>query len=625
MSARLQLFGPPGLELSTGQAPPELMWRKHFGLLAYLHLSALRRVSRDHLLDLLWGEKPETAARHSLNEALRVLRRALGADAIDTTGDLVGLAAPVESDLRAAEALIRAGDHGAAAALIRGEFLEGVAIAGASGFEDWLAVVRLEWRRRGADLLTTVAAQALASGDTERAVAMARRAVSLDAGGLATVSLAVRAEALAGDRAAALGHFERFAAEGGRPDGALEVLVSRVRAMAPGPSSPAQQELSRTRRIPLAGRARDLARLVGLWEEAAGGGARLALIRGDPGAGKSRLLEEVGERARLAGATVLQLRAVPADAATAEAGLRALAAGPLRHARGVAAAPAAALATLAECHPGWLEQFPGALTAGTMPFRQAVTEVLRAATGDAPVVVGIDDAQWLDEAALDVIVALGRDLADAPLLVVLTWTPDPPCVPLEAVAARVGRDLAGAIIPLSPLTTADLERLVGAIFPQFDTEATSRLARRIAADSAGLPLLAVELLHAVAGGLDLRGAPAPWPAPQRTLDQTRPGTLPEVLVAAIRLGFRRLSLPAQRILGALAVLDERVPGEVLGRAAALTPADRDAGLEELEWQRWLRAEARGYSFVARVAREVVARDLVTPGQAARMRRQAESP
>ena len=44
----------------------------------------------------------------------------------------------------------------------------------------------------------------------------------------------------------------------------------------------------------------------------------------------------------------------------------------------------------------------------------------------------------------------------------------------------------------------------------------------------------------------------------------------------------------------------------------------DEALDELEWQRWLVAEGRGYSFVARLVRRVLAQDLLTPGQRRRL-------
>ena len=45
----------------------------------------------EHLVGLLWAEKPESAARHSLNEAIRVLRRYLGDASVETSGGLVRL------------------------------------------------------------------------------------------------------------------------------------------------------------------------------------------------------------------------------------------------------------------------------------------------------------------------------------------------------------------------------------------------------------------------------------------------------------------------------------------------------------------------------------------------------
>ena len=154
--------------------------------------------------------------------------------------------------------------------------------------------------------------------------------------------------------------------------------------------------------------------------------------------------------------------------------------------------------------------------------------------------------------------------------------------------------------------------------PRYDTEAINRVARRVATDSAGLPLLAVELFHAIALGLELSGTPSAWPEESRTLDHTMPGQLPEGVVAAVRVGVRRLSADAQRVLIAAAVLGDRRPPAVLGRATGLEGPALAAALDELEWERWLTAEARGYDFVARIVREIVARDFVTPGQRSRI-------
>ena len=65
-------------------------------------------------------------------------------------------------------------------------------------------------------------------------------------------------------------------------------------------------------------------------------------------------------------------------------------------------------------------------------------------------------------------------------------------------------------------------------------------------------------------------------------------------------------------------LGERVAALRIGCATELTGDALDAALDELEWRRWLVAESRGYVFVARIVRDVVARDMVTQGERQRI-------
>src|SRR5574341_1836996 len=228
----------------------------------------------------------------------------------------------------------------------------------------------------------------------------------------------------------------------------------------------------------------------------------------------------------------------------------------------------------------------------------------------------VDDAHWLDRTSLLALIAVARDLAAAPLAILLTAAAQPPSEELEALRATLGRDIEGVAVTLAALAPDAVRELARWAAPGYSEPEQDRLARRIATDSAGLPLLAVELLHAVALGLDLRktgggGGGGAWPEPFKTLDQTLPGDLPDAVVAAIRVGFGRLSSAARKVLQAASVLAERVPAARLGQAAGLEGEDLAAALDELEWQRWLTADPRGYSFVARIVREVVARDMVT--------------
>src|SRR5437762_8654254 len=213
---------------------------------------------------------------------------------------------------------------------------------------------------------------------------------------------------------------------------------------------------------------------------------------------------------------------------------------------------------------------------------------------------------------------LARGLARARVLIVLAATPEPATPKLAELRARIGRDIPGATISLGKLDHEALGRLVQWALPSYSGDAANRLARRIAADSAGLPLLAVEICHAMAQGLNLEATNGAWPHPLRTLDSTFPGDLPDTIVASIRVGFRCLTRPAQQALVAVALLGDRVATKRISCATDLTGDTLHAALDELEWRRWLVAESRGYTFVARLLRDVGARDKITQRERQRL-------
>jgi hypothetical protein len=341
--------------------------------------------------------------------------------------------------------------------------------------------------------------------------------------------------------------------------------------------------------------------------------------------GKSRLAEELLERARLDGAAVATTRAVEADITDAWSGILALAEGGLLEAPGVAAASPAALGAFAACLPAWAERFPEAPPlpprgeGGAMTLGRALREVMRAVCGEQPCVLVLDDAQWLDRESLLACAALIRDLRALPCFLVLTTPSVPGRVELDGMRARLGREVRGAVVRLAALGREDLRVLARWALPHYDEGQIDRVVRRVATDSAGLPLLAVELLHAVALGLELGKLAGAWPEPLRTLDQTLPGGFPDAVVGAIRVNYRRLSNDARTVLAAAAVLSGRVRAEQLRRATGLGLDAVQVALDELEWQRWLTAESRGYAFVARIVGEIVARDQVEEGQRLRIR------
>ena len=620
-------LGPIEVTLDGGPAPAELLWRKNLALMIYLARSPRRTRSRDHLVGLLWGDRSEAAARHSLSEALRVIRRHAGEAAVEATGGQIRLAAGVvEVDVEQLEALAEAEQLEQAAELIAGEFLEGFSVPGASEFEDWLASERETWRRRAVAVLVRGCDQLAQGGRTQEASALAGRALALDQTSERALGASLRCLSLLGDRSGALELYERFAARvkeevGTEPGEETRALVDRIRrerSLRPEGAIGGTDGEGAVR-PPFEGRAGELGRLLQAVSRAAAERvATLLVFEGESGVGKTRLLEELLARLRLDGFSIATARAVEADRDEPWSGLLAVARGGLAEAHGMGAAPPEALGAFAEALPAWRERFPGVDPQLAYPIGRAMVEALRTAAEERPVVLALDDAQWLDRDTAIELSAILRDLATAPLTVVLAMVPHPKRPELDELRTRIGRDLAGEAVRLRPLDRAALRRLAERMLPGYDRVAIDRVTRRVATDSAGMPLLAVELLRAVALGLDLGTISEAWPEPLRTLDQTLPGELPDAVVAAIRIGFRRLSPSAQRVLAAASVLGDLVAASLLEKVLSQSPEETALSLDELEWHRWLVAEPRGYSFVARLVRRVVERDMLTPGQRQRV-------
>ena len=619
----VRALGPIKVTVNGEPAPKELVWRKHIGLVVYLARSPRRARTREHLVGLLWGDKPDDDARGSLNEALRHVRDCVEDGALGTEGGQVGLSPQgVTLDVEDLERRLAAADWAGAAALVGGEFLEGFSIPDASDFDTWLAAERRHWGGRSIEALTRRANELLNQGYSREAADLAHLALELDRDSDMAVRTAMRCLGLGGERAAALELYDAFLrrlrALGTTPDAETRALAERIRqARTPQPPTPPAPDVA-TRRAPLVAVGEDLGRLNALWTACRGGRAAVGIIDGDSGTGKTRLLEEVAARIRYDGGAVLVARAVEADRTVSGAALLALARGGLLDTPGIAAAPAPAIAAFVRQDPAWATRFAEAAKAPPLALGPAFTALVREAAAERPIAVVLDDAHWADDESLQALAATVRDLARAPVLVLLSANLQPAREAIDVLRSQLGRDVLGTAVRLGPLNHAALVTLVRWALPSDDDVRVDRVARRIAADSGGLALLAVELLNALAAGAELPHGDTTWPKPGQTLDSTMPVDLPGAMRAAIRVNFRRLSDAAQLVLQVIAVLGDRVDPAVIARVTKVAPDALAGALDDLEWQRWLVFETRGYSFVARVVRQVIDLDTLTSSQRRRI-------
>ncbi len=229
---------------------------------------------------------------------------------------------------------------------------------------------------------------------------------------------------------------------------------------------------------PLVGREAELAQLQKCWDIAKRGRGAVALVAGEPGSGKSRLIRELILGARNVGALVLRGKCV-ADARPFVALCGALE-GYLRHIRRLPAAlrhPAEqhVRAAAGEFSP-LLRRFTPSLAAlldelpdpaetehGLDFFYDVVADfLLRLPTADTPALIYLDDVQWLDDASRQVLRRIAGQVGKRPMLVVCTARSDSEsAVHLEHFVADMGEALAPRL-HLARLDEASVARLVAA-------------------------------------------------------------------------------------------------------------------------------------------------------------------
>jgi DNA-binding CsgD family transcriptional regulator len=239
----------------------------------------------------------------------------------------------------------------------------------------------------------------------------------------------------------------------------------------------------------LYGRDAERASLAALLEDARQGKAGTLLLHGDPGVGKSALLEDLvantGSDVR-----VLRTQGLESEAPLAFAALHRLLRPVLGHLERLPGPQASALRIA----------FGQENDVTVQPFLVALAtlSMLTEAAEDAPVLCVIDDAQWLDQATADAILVASRRLGADRVAVVF--------------AARDGE---GRTFAPDDLPSVALTPLTGAAARALLTEAAGdtvpdEVADRLMTQSAGNPLALVELPTTLSGE-QLAGA-APMPA-----------------------------------------------------------------------------------------------------------------
>jgi predicted ATPase/DNA-binding SARP family transcriptional activator len=516
-----RLLGP--LEAGDERESLALGPRRQRALLACLLLDVGRTVSIERLIDDVWGEQPPDTAVKMVQIYVSGLRKVLGADRLLTRpgGYCLQLRADDETDLQRFEQLTAVGrtaltqdDPSTAAArladalaLWRGPALaefttEPFARAEADRLEE-LRLGALEDRIE-ADLVLGNAAAVV--GELEALTTrhpLRERLREL-------LMLALYRSGRQGDALGAYHDFRSVLDErlGLDPSPRLRELEQAMITHAPELEQRAPARASAAMEVEAPpGRARELQTLRAALDASAGGSRRMVMVHGEPGIGKSTLVEVLlvaaDEHVIIRGQCVEQR-------GQGEPYL------PLLDALGRAAADGEVAATLAARAPSWLAELPW-ITDETPPERahgatsqrmlREIVEALEALSARRPVLLAIEDLQWADPSTRDVLTALMRRHHPARLLVVATGSgPDP----LVGELSLRGRAQLLALQPLDATAAAAAFGLDAAVAEELVLRAggnplfMERLVEHLHATGslAGLPASLRDALHARLADVD---------------------------------------------------------------------------------------------------------------------------
>ncbi len=614
----IRLLG--GFDIRCGDATVrKFESQKARALLAYLAIHPGQALSREHIATLLWSDKDESSARRNLRQVLYSLRTAfaeaqLTTDLLDGEGQDVRLHPELDVwvDVRDFEHAIERGLDGAepdsqqlgrAARLYAGDFLSGFFVRDCPSFEEWLVTTQERLRESALASFHTLVGSCLRRGESRMGIHYARRLLAIDPLSERAHRQLMRLYGQSSRRTRALAQFEELRnllnqELGVEPLAETTTLYQSILLEDLPEEEKTEESIGPL--IPLAGRGEELAELQGSWQRVLETGARLVLISGETGIGKTRLVKTYVDGASSQRRTrVLRGRAYEAAPA--------LAYGPWSEIVTTVFADlmpdeevdpeivdVQVISDLALLAPQLAALDPELLGGPMRPddadaarLHESMAALLEALTrgpdgGRTPLILMLSDLQWADEESLELLEVLAPQLAELPILLIITVDSTAPGVehpllsdPESEIGLPVDR------LTLERLSPAALGEIADALVPADDSP---WLAGLLDDWTGGLPLAVTELINYLWDeGVLVAREPGGW-----SLDADRRDSCeaPPNLQKLIVHRFHELPASARRLLALAGVIGQRFDVDLLRVSGDETLAVVEACIE-LILQRWM--------------------------------------
>ncbi|HQR20737.1 MAG TPA: BTAD domain-containing putative transcriptional regulator [Burkholderiaceae bacterium] len=436
-------------------------------LLAYLAIEG--PTPRGRLAALLWPEVDEERARGNLRQRLLRLKRTTGVELV-SGNPVAQVADGIAHDLADAH-----------------ELLEGIDADEIVGLAEWLQAQRGRRRSARYDALDAAATRAEQNGELAAALEQARALVALDPLSEHAHRCLMRLHYLRGDRAAALAAYERCCDVLKRelrvaPSAETEILRRQIGAESAAIVAPRQVPVTVLRPPRMVGRLRELQAVELAWQQ-----GRVALVLGEPGLGKSRLLTEFARQRR-----VLLVQGRPGDAGVPYATLARL----LRQALERCEVPLASLRRdeLARLLPELAPNMTLPADGQRLVLQGAVQDLLARVRLDGVPLDGVlvDDLHFADEASVEMLEGLIGAEPVSELRWALAQRPGEGCAAAATLRNALEEIHALECVTLVPLEQAQMRELISSLGVA-GLEAAP-LAEALVRHSGGNPFFALETI-----------------------------------------------------------------------------------------------------------------------------------